>query len=241
MGKINGCLKCIFIFYNVLFVVIGSGMIFLVAQLTLLFSSFGIQLSSFGMPSIGWFWLFAFGVLGVSFLGIFAACCEKDIAIKIFAGLVGTGMIIMIICGITVVVRRNQLKAAFLSTSSELVQPYMEVPGIRHMLDALQKHFECCGIGSVEDWGNKIPNSCECTSDATNCKHRPQGKGGPEKIYAKACGERVFGFLDYIFRMIINFFFAFVVTALLALLMTICMIRQVKCNNADESIAMEDK
>lgn len=56
-----------------------------------------------------------------------------------------------------------------------------------------------------------------------------------------ACGEHVFGFLDFIFQLFMAFFFAYAVTALLGLLITLWMIRQVSRNDPDESIAMEDK
>lgn len=40
------------------------------------------QLSAFGMPGLGWAWVFAIGVLGVSSLGIYAACSEKALVLK---------------------------------------------------------------------------------------------------------------------------------------------------------------
>lgn len=243
MGKISGCLKCVFIFFNVLFLLQGCGLIFLVATLHFFCITYHIQLSALGMPGIGWFWLFALGVLSVSSLGIFAACCERNLALKIFAGLMGIGMIVMIIVGISVVVKRNQIKTAFLSTSSDLVKPYMRTPGITDMLNVLQSFFKCCGIGSSEDWNGEIPDSCECSSStaSSKCKSRPPGTNGTTKIYRMACGEHVFGFLDFIFQLFMAFFFAYAVTALLGLLITLWMIRQVSRNDPDESIAMEDK
>ncbi|XP_030576461.1 tetraspanin-9 [Archocentrus centrarchus] len=243
MGKINGCLKCVFIFFNVLFLLQGCGMIFLVASLHFFCITYHIQLSALGMPGIGWFWLFALGIISVSSLGIFAACCEKNLALKIFAGLMGIGMLVMLIVGISVVVKRNQIKTAFLSTSSDLVKPYMTTPGITDMIEALQKFFECCGIGSAEDWGDEIPDSCGCSSStaSSKCKSRPSGTSGPFEIYSLACGEHVFGFLDYIFQLFMAFFFVYAVTALLGLLITLWMIHQVRRNNPDEPITMEDK
>lgn len=41
------------------------------------------QLSAVGSPSLGWSWVFAIGVLGISCLGIYAGYSEKDLALKI--------------------------------------------------------------------------------------------------------------------------------------------------------------
>lgn len=41
------------------------------------------QISQFGGPSLVWIWVFAFGFLGISSLGIYAACSENTIALKI--------------------------------------------------------------------------------------------------------------------------------------------------------------
>lgn len=36
-----------------------------------------------GGPNLGWAWVFAIGVLGISCLGIYAGFSEKDLALKI--------------------------------------------------------------------------------------------------------------------------------------------------------------
>lgn len=56
---------------------------YIVHYFILWFMSCVVQLSAVGSPSLGWSWVFAIGVLGISCLGIFAGCSEKDIALKI--------------------------------------------------------------------------------------------------------------------------------------------------------------
>ncbi|XP_061617756.1 uncharacterized protein LOC133471797 isoform X2 [Phyllopteryx taeniolatus] len=104
MGKINGCLKCLFVFFNVVFAIIGCLLIFGVVKA----SVFSAQLSAVGAPGLGWAWVFAIGVLGISCLGIYAGISEKELALKIFAGFMVAGMVIMLIFGIVVVVMRNK-------------------------------------------------------------------------------------------------------------------------------------
>lgn len=36
-----------------------------------------------GGPNLGWIWVFAIGVLGISCLGIYAGFSEKELALKI--------------------------------------------------------------------------------------------------------------------------------------------------------------
>lgn len=241
MGKINGCLKCIFIFFNVLYMILGCVLIYGAVRATAL----TLQMSSFGMPGLGWAWVFAIGVLGVSSLGIYAACSEKALALKIFAGFMGVGMIIMMIFGIIVAVQRNQIKTIFYSASSELVEPYMKEQSLRDMLEAIQQSVKCCGIVSANDWGEEIPNSCECRSSDLgyggygSCKSRPQGIRGPSKIFAQSCGDFIFSWVDIVFKIALGFFFGFAVTALLGLLITIFMIHQVKRNDTGGGIAMK--
>jgi len=40
-------------------------------------------MNALGGPGVGWLWVIAIGVLGLSCFGIFAACSEKDLALKI--------------------------------------------------------------------------------------------------------------------------------------------------------------
>ncbi|XP_044042748.1 tetraspanin-6-like isoform X1 [Siniperca chuatsi] len=230
MGKINGCLKCLFIFFNVLFAIIGCLLIYGAVRA----STYNQQLSVTGGPAVGWSWVFAIGVLGISCLGIYAGCSEKGLALKIFAGFMGIGMIIMLIFGIIVAVTRNQLKESLHSASSEVAKIYVENDDMRTMLEDLQQSVQCCGVVSAKDWGDVIPNSCQCSSHAeyrvfgSECMSRPQGTQGPDQIYKQTCGDFIFSLADFVFKIFMGFLFGFAVTALLGLLVSLLMIHQVK-------------
>ncbi|KAK2859194.1 hypothetical protein Q5P01_003814 [Channa striata] len=244
MGKINECLICVFIVFNVLFALIGCLLIFMVVKST----ANSYQMSAVGGVSVGWRWVFAIGVLGVSCLGIYAGASENSVTIKTFAGFMGIGMIIMLIFGIIVLVSRNKLRDVFQDSTSEATKNFMKEKETRQLLDGLQETLQCCGLASVEDWNNNIPNSCECRPNdgglayfaTSGCKSKPRGASGPDQIYAQNCGEFIYQSINLVPNLIMGICFAFAVTALLGLLLSLLMIHQIK--NADmrgASIAMK--
>ncbi|KAM4569745.1 tetraspanin-8-like [Odontesthes bonariensis] len=242
MGKINGCLKCLFIFFNVLFAVIGCVLMYLAVKAT----AISIQMSAFGGPGVGWLWVLAIGVLGISIFGIVAACSEKELVLKIFAGFMASGMLIMLIFGIIVVVIRNKVAEGFKGTSKEFVEPFMDNKELRDVLEGLQQSAHCCGVVDAKDWGQTIPSSCECRSSSgpfgsSPCKTKPQGTSGPTQIYAQPCSDTIFSVIDIVFKITMGILFGFAVTALLGLLISILMIYQVKRhdNMGGASIAMK--
>ncbi|XP_077399498.1 tetraspanin-8-like [Vanacampus margaritifer] len=235
MGKINSCLKCLFVFFNVIFAIIGCLLIFGAVKA----SVFSAQLSAVGAPGLGWVWVFAIGVLAISCLGIYAGVSEKELALKIFAGFMSVGMIIMLIFGIVVVVMRNKVREIFRSSSAEVAKPFMAEKGFRDMLEQLQESGHCCGLGSASDWGEEIPDTCKCKPGLdgfggygmfghSGCKAKPQGTTGPNQIYQQTCGEVIISYSDLFFNIAIGFLFGFAITALLGLLVALLMIHQVR-------------
>ncbi|XP_029283873.1 tetraspanin-8-like [Cottoperca gobio] len=261
MGKINGCLRCLFIFFNVVFAIIGGLLIFGAVKST----AYSSQMSMVGGPSLGWGWLFAIGVLGISCLGIYAGSSEKELALKIFGGFMVVGMIIMMIFGIITVVTRNKVKDAL--QNSEIIKPFLADEQMRALLDTLQKSVKCCGVASVSDWGDQIPQSCECSSQSGSgsgyggyggfgeyggfggyggyggygCKPKPADVSGPDQIYEKSCGEFIFMSVNFMLKILMGFFFGFAVTALMGLLVTILMYHQVKRHDSAGGASMAMK
>ncbi|KAK5615100.1 hypothetical protein CRENBAI_005597 [Crenichthys baileyi] len=242
MGKINGCLKCVFIFFNVLFAVVGCLLIYAAVRVT----GFAFQMSAFGGPGVGWIWVIAIGIFGISSLGIFAACSEKDLFLKIFAGFMGVGMIIMLIFGTVVAVFRNSMKENYGNASKEFADPVMKDKDSRNKLSDLQQSLQCCGVVSADDWGTEIPSSCECkdTQGAfgkPQCKSKPAASTGPSLIYSKPCSDTIFYYIDITFKITLGILFGFAITALMGLLISFLMIHQVKRHDSigGPSIAMK--
>ncbi|KAG7278591.1 hypothetical protein CRUP_013333 [Coryphaenoides rupestris] len=226
MGKIQGCLKCLFIFFNVVFAIVG--VLLVIAAVKLI--AFSKEFSAAGAPSLGWFWVFSIGMLLVSCLGVVAACTERLLLLKVFAGLMAVGVIVMMIFGIIIAVYRNKIKGVF-EGNSDFRKELLKEDTFKAVMDGFQQAFMCCGIVRAEDWGDTIPDSCTCSrSIYISCAARPQ-----------SCGKILFGYADLVFKIAMGFFFGFAVTALLSLLVTLLMIRQVKNHDGGggQSMAMK--
>ncbi|CAI5636541.1 tetraspanin-6-like [Oreochromis niloticus] len=235
MGKINGCLKCIFVFFNVLFAIFGALLIYGLLQTS---ASYKGEFSSLNVPGLI-FWVFAICFFGVSSLGIFATCCESIIGLKLFASFMGIGMIIMLYCGITVARRRHEIETAF---RDELQRANLREEVLRSMVEGIQSNFHCCGLTSPGDWVYEIPDSCKCSNGryggsgdfgSPRCQSKPQGIRGPDEIYEQPC---IIELLNLGFNILFGFFFGFAIIALLGLLIAICMINQIKSDNSRESM-----
>ncbi|XP_033934968.2 tetraspanin-8-like [Pseudochaenichthys georgianus] len=236
MGKINGCIKCLFIFFNVVFAILGGVLVFGAVQAT----PFSHQVAALGGPSLAWSWVFALGVLILPVLGIVAACMEKELVLRIFAGFMVAGMIIMLIFGIVVVVSRNTLKHSLDTASADAAKPFMEDKELKSILMRFEEGFQCCGVVSSSDWGMYIPQSCECKMQdkrslfSSRCKANV-GLFGPDQIYATSCSGALFVIANFIFKIVMGICFTFAILALLALLMSVLMIHQIRKHDGGES------
>ncbi|TKS90452.1 hypothetical protein D9C73_024584 [Collichthys lucidus] len=133
MGKVNQCLKRLFIAFNSMFAIFGGLMVYGLIKS----SAYSHQMSAVGGPGVGWAWAFALGVLGISCLGVFAGHSEKTLALKIFAGFMGVGMIVMMIFGIISAVGKEQMKTSLQDT--KVVKDILQIPEMREVLNHLQK------------------------------------------------------------------------------------------------------
>ncbi|KAI4790108.1 hypothetical protein KUCAC02_034827, partial [Chaenocephalus aceratus] len=221
--------------------ILGCLLFYIAVQAT----PFSLQVAAMGGPSLAWSWVIALSVLILPVLGIVAACMEKELVLRIFAGFMGAGMIVMLIFGIVVVVSRNTLNDSFDTLSAEVAKQIMEEKESRNMLMAFEDFFQCCGVVSSSDWGIYIPQSCECKMQRTGfpfssgCKANV-GRFGPDQIYATSCSSAVFVIANFFFKVIMGICFTFAILALLALLMSVLMIHQIrKHDGGGSSMAMQ--
>ncbi|KAE8281192.1 hypothetical protein D5F01_LYC20166 [Larimichthys crocea] len=205
MGKVHTWLKCIFIFFNILFTILGVLLIALMVWYDQVETSV---------------LLCALAVLGISCSGIYAGCSEKPIILKLFAGFMVGGMIGMMIIGITAAIWKNELEKEFDTDSSTVAE-------LKKNLNELQIEESCCGFDSVSDWGDEIPDSCECEPTLHDaCQAKPWGSEGPDLVYKTTCGSIVSDMLNAytIFR---GLSFGLAFTALIGLLISLLMLHQV--------------
>ncbi|CAL8386640.1 unnamed protein product [Boreogadus saida] len=217
MGKINCCLKCVFVLLNAVFGILGVLMIIGLVKAP-------PQLSSeMGPGSWAGLWVFSVGMLLVSILGLTAALTKKTALLIGFAGLMGAIMIIMMILGIVVAYYRNQFK----NLPPDTVRQMMADDTVKERLKSVQEQLQCCGFMSYKDWGNRIPLSCKCLKDNV-CIDRPWRLQGPAKIYSRPCFPIMFESLVPTLTVLMGVFFGFAVTALLCLGASLLMIGQVR-------------
>ncbi|CAN9508369.1 unnamed protein product [Ophioblennius macclurei] len=234
MTKTNRCLRGIFLAFNGLFAGLGVLLIYGTVKAT----AFSSEFASMGGPSMAWIWVFSIGVLVISCLGVYAGKTEKILLLKIFAGFMVAGMIIMMILGIVMAVGKNKIAEAFASPSDEIVQHAMTDPSMRQNLNELQLNGHCCGIWQPSDWGNEIPESCNCNYKTeglavlgfsrAQCTAKPAGFNGPTRIYGQPCSEVIVLLCNMVFNAGMGFCFGLAVIALLGLLISGLMIHQVK-------------
>ncbi|TMS02941.1 Tetraspanin-8 [Larimichthys crocea] len=113
-----------------------------------------------------------------------------------------------------------QLEKEFDTDSSTVAE-------LKKNLNELQIEESCCGFDSVSDWGDEIPDSCECEPTLHDaCQAKPQGSEGPDLVYKTTCGSIVSDMLNAytIFR---GLSFGLAVIALIGLLISLLMLHQV--------------
>ncbi|XP_014881095.1 uncharacterized protein LOC106942346 isoform X1 [Poecilia latipinna] len=104
MGKINGCLKVVFIIFNSLFTCLGIWMMYSLGRAM----TYGHQMGGVDNQSTIYAWVFAIGVVGISTLGSHAARTENKCCLTAFAVFMGIGMVLMLIFGVAAIVLKNQ-------------------------------------------------------------------------------------------------------------------------------------
>ncbi|XP_028307255.1 23 kDa integral membrane protein-like [Gouania willdenowi] len=244
MRKTNSCLRGLFIGFNTLFAVIGCLMIFGTIKAT----AYSDQLSSVSPQGLVWSWVISIGILSISCLGIYAGYSEKIVPLKIFAGFMGVGMIIMIIFGIVMAAYKSQVSSVLENLPSDVVDYLMSNQETSESLKELQHSAYCCGVLGPEDWGTRIPDSCSCIYagpgledlfGTSSCRSTPDGHDGPDEIYARPCREVIVIIVNLVFKIAMIFFFSFSFIALLSLVASLFMIHQVKRSDVGAPIPMK--
>ncbi|XP_023206410.1 tetraspanin-1-like [Xiphophorus maculatus] len=104
MGKINGCLKVLFIIFNSLFTCFGALMMYGLGRI----AANGYQMGGTGSLNMITGWIFAVGVVGISLLGSHGARTENKCCLTAFAVFMGIGLVLMLIFGVAAIVLKKQ-------------------------------------------------------------------------------------------------------------------------------------
>ncbi|XP_038152091.1 tetraspanin-8-like [Cyprinodon tularosa] len=230
MGKINSCLKAIFVSFNILFALCGALLIY-----GLVATNMDVEMRAMETPGTLLVWVFAIAMLGISLLGSIAAHTEKKACLKVFAGFMAIGMIIMLIFGITTASSTKQLKENL--KSDEVAKIFMED---RQTLKEMEKSMQCCGWTGFKEYSD-IPYSCSCISSSnTECTSNPQRYRGPSNIYSQSCRDVIIYYADIGIKMLLGVYFGFSVVAMFGLIISLNMVGQINRHDrfGDTTIAM---
>ncbi|XP_047431160.1 23 kDa integral membrane protein-like isoform X2 [Mugil cephalus] len=218
----NGCLKRVFIFFNLLCAIFGGMVICGMVKI-----SGNDEFSEVRVLDLICSWGAAIAMTGIPSLGIYAALSKNICALKTFAGFMGAEMILMLILGFHMSTKGNEMKEVVYITYRDYVDYFMEDERSRRFLTILQESGKCCGFMGAEDWGHNIPWSCACYG-SSKCTSRPYGTTGPYQIYAQGCMEGIYPYVDMALKMAVYMFIGFSAIALLGLLISLSMIHQIQ-------------
>ncbi|XP_015239586.1 PREDICTED: uncharacterized protein LOC107090607 [Cyprinodon variegatus] len=243
MGKINSCLKAIFVSFNILFALCGALLIY-----GLVATNMDVEMRAMETPGTLLVWVFAIAMLGISLLGSIAAHTEKKACLKVFAGFMAIGMIIMLIFGITTASSTKQVCMHALHCARKWTKleksPWKFWWCLQHVFPRFLKmvrhgteskktttqtarEMQCCGWTGFKEYSD-IPYSCSCISSSnTECTSNSQRYRGPSNIYSQSCRDVIIYYADIGIKILLGVYFGFSVVAMFGLIISLNMVGQI--------------
>lgn len=195
MGKVNVCLKWIYIIVTSLVAIISALLLaFTLFSHGYLHSDEEIETMIAGIHAM---YIISIITLVLTIMGVFGACKEKRWALIAFAVGMILSSLFMIACTIQGLARLPEV-------DEEMKKQYLDMLPLANAsessLDGLkevQMEFQCCGLDQgYPDWGYNISESCLCTADSTKpCVVAPRNSSlyehrvddQPIMIYKEPC------------------------------------------------------
>lgn len=235
MGKLNPCLKRLFIFFNMLFAIVGGVLIGL-AMLSQAYTSEESEMQ--GRTS----WLaviyFVGGItMAVALFGAYGAYREKKIYLIVFLAAMCVGCLGLLRVAIPLAVVRPEFEERVEQQFKSLVPLDLATPEVRHMAESFQSTFQCCGLFSYQDWRISVPDSCSCpeemqgedTCQSVTYQLSYFASYGIEKdIYKQTCFPILMSFVSKIFEVSLGILFGFSTLSFLGAVMSTIMLLQLK-------------
>jgi len=237
------CWKNLVIFFNVLFLLIGLGLLGYGIYLQLTLEGYEAIL---GHESInpGTFLIIIGGtMIIVAFFGCCGAWFENPCMLRTFAALITLLLLLQVIFVLVVYFQRDTIRKHMEETLKDYdTNNATEKEPITKLWDTMQQSYGCCGVNRTDDWEdvykgsshpNSVPDSC-CIVETRGCgedvfKINPDDKNiYPQGCYVKLSTDSVlWGVLGGVL----------LVVQLLAIIVSCCMARR-KSAGADESYNM---
>lgn len=183
---VSKCIKYCLFFFNLLFWI--SGCIILGVSIYLKVSKDSTKILGESIPGVDL--LIAIGVI-IMVLG-FLGCCgaikeNKCMLMLFFVGLLLI-FILLLAAGILGAVGEDKSKDWIKEQLNNLLPLSDQPESTQTDIQTLEVEGKCCGlINGPQDWGSKVPSSCDCKDASAGCKVVT----GDKNVYSTPCAEFV--------------------------------------------------
>jgi len=232
---IEGSLKCvkyIMFFFNLLFLVVGIGLVVLGIVIATEFSDYisvlgkGYNLTPILIVLLG------LVIAIIAFFGCFGSMRENRCMINFFAIAVVFILVVQVIVVILAFVKRDDVENSVNSVLDDVVRGYNESVLYRDFMDVTQHKLHCCGANAYTDYyrlgvfnSTRVPLSC-CL-DQSHCDPTYMDGIAINDFYTKGCKPKLVDFLKPRIALVAGVAVAVCVLQLLAIIFACCMVRNI--------------
>ncbi|KAJ3612073.1 hypothetical protein NHX12_020350 [Muraenolepis orangiensis] len=232
MAQINSCVKRTFTIFNILIAIVGGVIISL--TLSLQGYSYGGQVEDIFLKCIV---MYVFGtiMMAISFLGVFGVQRENRVALIVFLVCMVTGSLLLLRIGVTVAISSPEADE-ILETKFRDLLPLDKAPAnVLGVVNSLQSNLQCCGLFSVSDWKNNIPDSCVCNAEQEmegQCQTIPYlnifRSPSLKSIFKETCFPVMMHYVHKAFNICLAVLFSLATLALLGMVLSSVMVHQLR-------------
>ncbi|XP_040008579.1 uncharacterized protein LOC120803773 [Xiphias gladius] len=241
MSGVNTTLKRVFTIFNIIFAIVGGVIITLTLLSQVLSSDNGGENLKGRTTALVVFNIIGFAILIIATLGAYGAHKESKVSLIIFLVCMAIGGVLMLRAGVSAVVVRPQLKGT-LDEEFRSLLPLDKAPGeVQKIVKNLQMQLRCCGMFSYTDWEDNIPDSCLCgpvEEEEDKCQIVNYRSFMQTRVYTKTCAPILTSYFLLVADIVIGIVFTLAVLALLGLILSCTMIRQMR-NPARPTVLMD--
>lgn len=240
MAKLNSCFQRLFVFFNLLFAIVGGVIIGLG-----LLGQFGYNdsTSEFENQTKGFLVMYLVGgiTMAMSLLGAYGAHGGKRIPLIVFLAACFICCFGLLRLAVPTAMYRSEMKQ-FVEAKFREALPLNEAsPDVRQFTERIQLNLKCCGLFSYTDWGNNVPDSCLCQGEedqmegtCLNIQYRLlflseyRMTGHQKLIYKQTCFPILEGYLAKALDIVLGVSFGFAALALLGAVMSAVLLAQLR-------------
>ncbi|XP_078128667.1 tetraspanin-8-like [Sander vitreus] len=237
MTQVNSCLKWLLTIFNIIFATVGVVIIALALKSQFHYANGTLALDF----KQSYFYFLGSIIMVIAILGAVGAYNESKACMILFLVCMIIGSIVMLLPGSLAAVVRPKLPAVVEAAYRSALPLDKTSYDIRHQMESLQTHMQCCGLFSYEDWEGNIPQSCLCSKVSGTCQEVDnKGSQLPKKtpVHAKACFPIIKEVSLMLADAYIGIFFTLAVLGLLGMVLSSVMIHQLCYSNRPVGVLM---